>query len=136
MPNKVAEDLQERLAAVREATQAQHRARTEVLDRIRRSLADLAAQRSRLRGRRQAPVARNPLDILPARFGFTTREAEVALLLAGGASNAGIAQSLGISEHTARHHTRHVLTKLGLHSRAKAAAIVLRGIRDADLGSV
>jgi DNA-binding CsgD family transcriptional regulator len=136
MPNKVVEDLRERLAAIREATRAQHRARSEVLDRIRRSLADLAAQRSRLRGRRQAPPARNPLQILSARFGFTAREAEVAMRLAEGASNASIAQALGISEHTARHHTRHVLTKLGVHSRAQAGALVLRGIREGDTKSV
>jgi DNA-binding NarL/FixJ family response regulator len=48
------------------------------------------------------------------------------MLLSSGAPNTAIARALNISEHTARHHTRHVLVKLGLHSRAKAAAIIAR----------
>jgi DNA-binding CsgD family transcriptional regulator len=41
------------------------------------------------------------------------------MLLAGGAPNTAIAKVLSISEHTARHHARHVLIKLRLHSRAR-----------------
>ncbi len=119
--------MRERLAAARETARAEQRARSEVLARIRRSLADLAAQRSRLGGRRRSSEsARSPRAILAAKFGFTERELEVALLLAEGASNAAIAEALGISKHTARHHTRHVLTKLGVHSRARVGAVVLR----------
>ena len=59
-------------------------------------------------------------------YGFTGREAEVARLLAQGRRNSAIAAELGISAHTARHHTQRVLAKLGVHSRAEAGA-KLRG---------
>jgi DNA-binding CsgD family transcriptional regulator len=54
---------------------------------------------------------------LQARFHLTPREAEVALLLACGASNHQIAEELRVSPHTARHHAQHVLEKLGVHTR-------------------
>lgn len=57
---------------------------------------------------------------------LTPRELEVALLLSGGASNAVIASALRISQHTAHHHTRHILVKLRLHSRARAGALITR----------
>jgi DNA-binding CsgD family transcriptional regulator len=59
---------------------------------------------------------------LRRQFGMTRREIEVALLLAEGCSNAVVARRLGISPHTARHHTQRVLDKLGVHSRAAAGA--------------
>jgi DNA-binding CsgD family transcriptional regulator len=52
------------------------------------------------------------------RFGLTTRESEVAALLAERCSNSEIAFALGISPHTASHHTEQVLAKLGLNSRS------------------
>jgi len=63
-------------------------------------------------------------EALRARHGLTRREAEVALLLAEGASNADLAARLFISPHTARHHTEQVFGKLGLTSR-KALALRL-----------
>lgn len=51
-------------------------------------------------------------------FRLTEREARVATLLARGRSNGEIARALGVSPHTARHHTESVLLKLGVHSRA------------------
>ncbi|MCA1836476.1 MAG: helix-turn-helix transcriptional regulator [Actinobacteria bacterium] len=50
---------------------------------------------------------------------MTPRETEVAQLLACRATNAEIAESLGMSGHTARNHTRRVLEKLGLSSKAQ-----------------
>jgi DNA-binding CsgD family transcriptional regulator len=55
-------------------------------------------------------------------YGFTDREVEVARLLAQGRRNSAIATELGISPHTARHHTQRVLAKIGVHSRAEAVA--------------
>jgi DNA-binding CsgD family transcriptional regulator len=49
--------------------------------------------------------------------GLTVREAQVAELLATGASNLEIAQRLGISAHTARTHAEHIFGKLGVHTR-------------------
>src|ERR671928_1653572 len=48
------------------------------------------------------------------RYGLTPREAAVARLLAHRHSTAEIARALGISVHTARHHTESVLAKLGV----------------------
>jgi DNA-binding CsgD family transcriptional regulator len=52
---------------------------------------------------------------------LTARERQVAALLARRATNAEIAAALGVSPHTARHHTEHVLQKLGLNSRRMLA---------------
>lgn len=59
---------------------------------------------------------------------LTPREREVAELISEGASNLAIARRLGISVHTARHHTESVLAKLGVRSRA---AVGLR-LRELD----
>jgi DNA-binding CsgD family transcriptional regulator len=53
---------------------------------------------------------------------LTRRERQVAGLLAYRHTNAEIAEQLGISEHTARNHVRHVLRKLGVRSRRDVAA--------------
>ena len=57
---------------------------------------------------------------LRRRFGFTRREAEVAMLLIARHGNAEIAERLHISQHTARHHVQKVLQKLGVSSRRQA----------------
>lgn len=63
----------------------------------------------------------------PKQYGaLTKRETEVLSLLAGGCSNAEIADRLVISRRTAEHHVAHILSKLGLRSRAEAAAYVVR----------
>jgi DNA-binding NarL/FixJ family response regulator len=67
-------------------------------------------------------------DDRPSRFRLTSREADVARLLARGESNARIASLLAISPHTARRHTEAVMLKLGVHSRA-AVGSALRGER-------
>lgn len=54
---------------------------------------------------------------LQARWGLTHRQAEVALLLARGASNRDVARALSISLHTVRSHAEVVFQKLGIHSR-------------------
>ncbi len=63
-----------------------------------------------------------PTTVLRDRYRLTDREVDVAHLLALGHSNSEIAAALSISEHTCRHHTERVLTKLELRSRAGVAA--------------
>ncbi|MFF0814198.1 protein kinase [Rhodococcus sp. NPDC003318] len=56
---------------------------------------------------------------------LTTREREVAALVAEGLTNKAIAQRLVISIRTAQGHVEHILTKLGFTNRAQIAAWVV-----------
>ena len=57
---------------------------------------------------------------------LTSRELEVLALLGEGLSNQAIADRLVISPKTAEHHVGRILRKLGLRSRAEAAAHAVR----------
>lgn len=107
----------------------------ELMARLRASVFEMRTHRARLRGEVHEPalpglVRLNGRAPQPApaavnlhiEYGMTPREIEVALLLSEGCSNRTIAHRLGISPHTARHHTQRVLVKLGVHSRAEAGA--------------
>jgi DNA-binding NarL/FixJ family response regulator len=61
-----------------------------------------------------------PVDAL------TDREREVLVLVAQGLSNQQIADSLVISERTARTHVSNILGKLGVASRTQAALLAIR----------
>ncbi|MDP9442249.1 MAG: helix-turn-helix transcriptional regulator, partial [Actinomycetota bacterium] len=54
---------------------------------------------------------------------LTAREQQVLALLREGLTNAEIGERLFISAKTAEHHVGRVLTKLGVRSRAEAAAV-------------
>jgi DNA-binding NarL/FixJ family response regulator len=56
---------------------------------------------------------------------LTTREREVALLIAQGKTSREIAEALVITERTADTHADRIRLKLGLHSRAEIVAWVL-----------
>jgi DNA-binding NarL/FixJ family response regulator len=60
------------------------------------------------------------------RAGLTAREQQVLALLAGGASQADIAEMLVISAKTVAAHIEHILRKLGVNSRAQAVAVAYR----------
>ena len=53
---------------------------------------------------------------------LTPRELDVLKLVAQGLSNPDIARRLVLSEHTVHRHLANILRKLGLTSRAAAAA--------------
>lgn len=57
---------------------------------------------------------------------LSTREREVITLVGQGMSNKEIAESLVISERTARSHVSSILLKLGLSSRTQAALWAIR----------
>ena len=67
-------------------------------------------------------------------LGLTARQARVLELICEGESNAEIALTLTLSEHTVRHHIEEIYRRLGVRSRAGAAnraAQALRGTRGA-----
>jgi DNA-binding NarL/FixJ family response regulator len=98
---------------------------------LRGSIYELREHRRRLKQQHVLEVSSERQIIDPSdlskQFGLTRREAEVAELLSQGRSNQAIARELKISEHTARHHTQRILSKLEVHSRAEAGAR-LRGV--------
>jgi len=57
---------------------------------------------------------------------LTPREREILILVARGKSNRDVADTLVISERTARTHVSNVLSKLGLASRTQAALWAVR----------
>jgi DNA-binding response OmpR family regulator len=59
-------------------------------------------------------------------YDLTARELEVLEHLAAGQDQAAIARELVISEKTAATHIQHILSKLGVHSRAEAVAFAHR----------
>jgi DNA-binding NarL/FixJ family response regulator len=72
------------------------------------------------------PVGVNGGDRTPTRFNLTGRERQVLSLLAQGRGQGEIADLLFISPKTVGSHLQHVLTKLGVHSRAHAVAVAHR----------
>jgi DNA-binding CsgD family transcriptional regulator len=56
----------------------------------------------------------------------TRREAQVLRLVAAGRTNPQVAAELAVSRHTVKRHLDNLFAKLGLSSRAEAAAFALR----------
>jgi DNA-binding NarL/FixJ family response regulator len=57
---------------------------------------------------------------------FTPRELEVLQTLAQGLETTAIADRLGIADHTVEWHVRHVIEKLGVHSKLQAVVEAAR----------
>lgn len=56
--------------------------------------------------------------------GLSRRQTEVARLVARGLATKEIAERLGISAHTARHHVERIFSRLRVRSRISLAAVV------------
>jgi DNA-binding NarL/FixJ family response regulator len=73
---------------------------------------------------RDAGLAEYELAQLDRRMpaGLTSRQLDVAELIASGLSNRDIAQRMFISDRTAEYHVRQIMTRLGVDSRSQIAA--------------
>jgi DNA-binding CsgD family transcriptional regulator len=74
------------------------------------------------------PDAGDAVSGLRKRFHLTAREQQVMRLLLRGMSNTEIAHTLGISAHTARHHTERVFTKVDVRSRWMLRSVALEAL--------
>ncbi len=108
------------------------RGKTADLDRARRLLAKavpLCEQNGMvLLGAKIAALGVAPAPrprAAPTTEGLTTRETEVASLVAHGLSNREIAEKLFLSERTVETHVQNILRKLDCHSRTQVAAWVI-----------
>jgi DNA-binding CsgD family transcriptional regulator len=119
-----------RLAELRSTFEELRTERRALISRLHKHLDAISSCRQGMRvlmeHRPALPQAESPAFRLQDEYRMTPREAEVAMLLAQGLSNTALAGRLGISPHTARHHTQRVLGKLGVHSRAEAGARLRR----------
>lgn len=73
-----------------------------------------------------APVASSAPATPPAPVALSAREAEVLSHVAAGRTDAEIAEALVLSPHTVHRHIANIRTKLGVPSRAAAAAVWAR----------
>ena len=90
----------------------------EALGRSDRAAAETEAAATTIRALGAVPAAPKTL--------VTPREREVLALLADGLTNRQIAEQLVLSEHTVHRHVANILRKLGVPSRAAAAAHAAR----------
>jgi DNA-binding NarL/FixJ family response regulator len=98
----------------------------ELLARARRSL--------RRSGGSPANPARKPNGTHESRPGLSPREVEILTLLAEAKTQNQIAAALFISPKTVATHIQHLLSKLGVNSRAQAVAVAYRrGLVDRDV---
>jgi two-component system response regulator DevR len=96
-----------------------HVSRTELLRSIR-----LVASGHSLIDTNTAKQAMERITQIPGSE-LTEREREVLSLVARGYTNKQIADTLFVSEKTARNHVSHILDKLGLSRRSEAAAFAV-----------
>lgn len=70
------------------------------------------------------------VDLLLRQTSLTRREAEVLLWVSYGKTNRTVSEILGISPRTVNKHLEQVFRKLGVETRAAAAALAVRMISD------
>jgi len=71
-------------------------------------------------------ISQKPIGLAAAELGLTEREGEVLAYIALGMTNKEIAASLYLSEKTVKTHVTHILKKLNLNDRTKAAVYAIQ----------
>ncbi len=92
-------------------------------------LADIADLAGRARITLDAPPPPAPAPVPGALDALTARELEVLRELADGRTNREIGERLYISEKTVSVHVARIFTKIGVHSRVQASAVLHRSCR-------
>lgn len=98
------------------------------LDATHRALADAFAQARALSWAAERANAPKPKELDLSML--SQRERDVVLALRRGLRLSDIARVLGISNHTARNHLKHVFRKLGVHSQVELLSVI--GARAGD----
>ena len=132
----------ERARALADGDAAAQLAALEIFDRLG-ARPDLERLRQRLRASGVRHVPRGPrLSTRGNPRGLTSREVEIAALLARGLTNARIGARLHISPKTVDHHVSAILGKLGVASREEAGRLATtlglapaEARRDGEVGS-
>ena len=91
-----------------------------------RSAREAVAQASMTQ--RSLPLSAPPETDRLLQASLTPRETEVLTWLARGKTNRDIAEILGMSHRTVNKHLEHIFEKLGVETRAAAAALATRAI--------
>jgi DNA-binding NarL/FixJ family response regulator len=94
----------------------------ELLARVRRSLRRSGAHAGNGHGNGGSNGKAGPTT----QFNLSPREREILTLLADGQTQAQIASELYLSPKTVSTHIQHLLSKLGVHSRAQAVAAAFK----------
>lgn len=91
------------------------------VDAIRRAAAGESVVSPEMTGKLVAGLKRPAAPAPPEKNGLSTREREILVVLARGASNKEIAREFELSESTVKIHVQNILRKLNLASRVQAA---------------
>jgi DNA-binding CsgD family transcriptional regulator len=75
---------------------------------------------------RERDMVPEPSGITALSRKLTDRQLELAALYAGGLTSRQVAERAGTSVKTARAHLEEIYARLGIHSRAQLAAILVR----------
>ncbi|WP_043739023.1 two-component system response regulator NarL [Thioalkalivibrio nitratireducens] len=117
------EDLVAALRAGADGYLLKHTEPEDLLRQLRQVLSGRLILTDELTERLAEAMRRQPAP--GERVVLTRREQEVLDQIAAGLSNKQIARELGLSEGTVKVHVKHLLKKLGMHSRLEAALWVV-----------
>ncbi|WP_231743234.1 response regulator transcription factor [Mycobacterium sp. GA-2829] len=124
----ISEDDEAQVIACAEAGVAGYHMRMDSLDDLLSLITSVAAGEAVCSREISAILLRRLSDLAaqrhdPAEWLLTAREAEILNLLELGLSNRDIATELCIAVHTVKNHVHSLLNKLGVRTRAQAAAL-------------